>query len=437
MPKHRILVASALLAGASLFALAASADIWRAGYLPGWEQTNLPAAGVDFSAVTHLIHFALAPKADGSLNSDLDSITSANSADVVFSAHAAGRKALICVGGAGSQAGFQAAASSVNLSRFVGSLTNFVANRGYDGVDLDWEPLSVTDASAFSNLVAALRKALDGFPQHKLLTVAVGAFPPYGDPVSSQAALLASLQDNFDQINVMTYDLSGPYAGWVTWFNSPIFDGGLHFPGTTRVVPSVNGSVTNFLQNGVKAGKLGIGIPFYGYAWTGGAGASTGGVTLPRQAWKSAPTVTMPSYTAIMADYYQPRYYAWDAVAQAAYLSISNSDSERKMFVTFDDSRSCQAKIAYARNLGLGGVMIWELAQDHQPGRPDPLLQAIKRALGADPTASRSINQHERQFGLPGSAESAGGQDDPAATNEMGGGFGPTNKAVHPARTGS
>ena len=27
--------------------------------------------------------------------------------------------------------------------------------------------------------------------------------------------------------------------------------------------------------------------------------------------------------------------------------------------------------------------MIWELAQDHQPNQPDPLLQAVKQALAA------------------------------------------------------
>jgi chitinase len=396
----------------------------------------MPASEFDFSALTHVVHFAVRPNTNGTLNRTADSLSESNVVDLVSHAHRAGRKVLVCVGGTGSATGFRGATTPGNLSQFVAGLTNFLATAGYDGVDLDWEPLLATDAPAFTNLVVGLRTALDGFPQRKLLTAAVSAYPPYGDPVSSHAALFASLQDKFDQINVMTYDLSGPYDGWVTWYNSPLFDGGFFFPETSRVVPSVNGSLTNFLQNGVKAGKLGIGIPFYGYAWTGGAGASTGGVALPRQAWKSAPTVTMPSFSAIMADYYQPRYYAWDPVAQAAYLSISNSDSQGKMFVTFDDARSCQAKIAYARSLGLGGVMIWELALDHQPGRPDPLLQAIKDAL-AVPTGTSSLNQHESHFGLPGSAETTDGQGDPATTNQMGGGLAPTNNAVPPARTGS
>ena len=193
--------------------------------------------------------------------------------------------------------------------------------------------------------------------------------------------MFAMLQGQFDQINIMTYDLSGPYGGWVTWFNSPIYDGGYRFPSTGGLVPSVDGAVNGFLGNGVASGKLGIGIAFYGYVWTGGSGTSTAGVTQPRQSWTNAPTVSTPAYTAIMAGYYQSNFYHWDTSAQAAYLSITNANPANDMFISYDDQRTCQSKVSYARNRGLGGVMIWELAQDHQVGQPDPLLQAVKQAL--------------------------------------------------------
>jgi chitinase len=390
MPKHCNLVASALLAGAGLFTLTARAELWRTGYLPGWEQTNLPAAAVDFSVVTHLVHFALIPQADGSLDWDRDSITSANSAEVVSSAHAAGRKALICVGGAGvaNQSNFQAAASSANVSRLVGNLTNFLADRGYDGVDLDWEPLTASDTASYTNLVNRLRSALDAFPQHKLLTAAVGAYPPYGDPPDGHYALFAGLQSKFDQINLMTYDMSGPYSGWVTWFNSPIYDGGFHLPSSGGLVPSVDGSVSNFIAHGMLPGKLGIGLPFYGYVWTGGSGTSTEGVLLPRQSWTNVPAVTMPAYTAIMDVYFHSNNYHWDSAAQAAYLSITNTNPARNTFVSYDDPQTCRAKARYVQKLGLGGIMIWELAQDHKSGRPDVLLESLKPALGIHDVSS-------------------------------------------------
>ncbi len=341
----------------------------------------MPASNIDFTALSHIIHFSVVPNSNGTLNSSSNSITLANSTDVVTRAHAAGLKVLICVGGAGSESAFQAATTNATLPSFINNLTNFMASRGYDGVDIDWEPLPATDAQQYTNLVAGLRFALNGFSQPKLLTAAAGAYPPYGDPPTAEYLMFAALQNQFDQINIMTYDLSGPYAGWVTWFNSPIYDGGYRFPSTGGLVPSVDGSVGGFITNGVLPAKLGIGIAFYGYIWTGASGTSTGGVTQPRQSWTTAPTVTTPSFTAIMTGYYQSNLYHWDPGAQAAYLSITNASPANDMFISYDDQRTCQAKVSYARNLGLGGVMIWELAQDHTPNTPDPLLQAVKQSL--------------------------------------------------------
>ncbi len=371
-----------LLIGAlCLFSFVASADLWSTGYYPGWEQGALPASSIDFTALTHIIHFSVIPNTDGTLNSSANGVTPANSTDIVAQAHSAGKPVLICVGGAGSESDFQAATSNNTLAVFISSLTNFMATRGYDGVDLDWEPLTAADAGQFTNLVNGLRSALNAFPRHKLLTVAAGAYPPYGDPPTAEYAMFASLQNQFDQINIMTYDLSGPYSGWVTWFNSPIYDGGYRFPGSGGLVPSVDGAVGNFIANGVSPARLGIGIAFYGDIWQGGAGTSTGGVTQPRQSWTTAPSLNQSAYTTIMSGYYQSNLYHWDTNAQAAYLSISNANPANDMFISYDDQRTCESKVSYARNHGLGGVMIWELAQDHQTGQPDPLLQAVKQAL--------------------------------------------------------
>jgi chitinase len=183
----------------------------------------------------------------------------------------------------------------------------------------------------------------------------------------------------------MTYDLSGAYAGWVTWFNSPIYDGGYRFSTTGYLVPSIDGAVRNFITNGVPPGKLGIGIAFYGDVWAGGSGASTGGVSLPRQSWVSAPTVTQVPYSEIMSTYYQSNLYYWDSNAQAAYLSIDKSGAADDRFISYDDERTCQTKVAYARAHGLGGIMIWQLAQGHRSGHPaglrDPLVRAIQGAV--------------------------------------------------------
>jgi chitinase len=201
-------------------------------------------------------------------------------------------------------------------------------------------------------------------------------------PTGTTPSLITSVQTKFDQINLMTYDLSGPYPGWVTWFNAPIYNEGLQFasvPG--EYVPSIDGAVTNFLAAGITTNKLGIGIPFYGDVWKGGAGTGTGGATQPNQDWTTAPTVTAYTYNDLMSSNFTAAQYHYDSNAQAAYFSVTNTQSADDMFISFNDARACAATASYARNKGLGGFIIWELAQDHQAGKPDSLLQAIKQSL--------------------------------------------------------
>jgi chitinase len=388
-----------MLCGLCCLAATAQADLWTAAYYPGYEQDSLPPSAIDFTVVTHIIHFSVAPNTDGSLDTSANGIAPAYSGSLVSAAHAAGRKALICVGGASTEAGFQGATTEANRAVFISNLTNFVAAYGYDGVDLDWEPLPASDFDQFTNLVSGLRAALNRFPSHKMLTVAAGAYPSYGDPPDSEYTMYAALQDQFDQISVMTYDLSGPYPGWVTWFNSPIYDGGYRFPGTSELVPSVDGAVSGFVHSGVVSSKLAIGIAFYGDVWSGGAGTSTGGASLPRQSWTNPPAMTRLAYSGILSTYYQSNLHFWDTNAQAAYLSIDNPGSANDKFISYDDPHTCQAKVSYARNHSLGGVMIWELAQAHFPANPpgqrDPLLACVKQALATPSlTGIRITNQN-------------------------------------------
>jgi chitinase len=368
---------------ACLAPVSSRADLWITGYYPGYETGTMAPSNIDFTTITHVIHFSLIPGTDGSIDSNANSLTASACAKLVGLAHNAGKKALVCVGGASTETAFQGATTAANLGTFVTNIVNFMSGNGYDGVDLDWEPFNSADTPQYTNLVNGLRAALNGFSTHKLLTVAAPAYPEYGDSPTAEFTMLASVQAQFDQINIMTYDLSGPYEGWVTWFNSPIYDGGYTFPAApSELVPSINGAVSNFVSNGVQPGKLGVGLPFYGYIWTGGAG-----VTQPRQSWPATnvPTVSTPTYAEIMSGYYQTNLYHWDTIAQAAYLSITNVPASEDMFISYDDTEACQAKVSYVRNLHLGGLMIWELSQDYFPSQPagqrTPLTSALKQAL--------------------------------------------------------
>lgn len=365
-----VAIACALLVGSRV-----STAMWCTAYYPGWSQGALRATNVDFSALTHLVHFSLVPRKDGTIDPVPNVITAGNSSNVLAAARGSGVKVLICVGGAGAQAGFQSAAMPARRASFVNNLVTFATVRGYDGIDLDWEPLTPADIENFTNLVAALRAALDATGSNKLLTAAA----------ATQPALFAAVQDKFDQINLMTYDLAGPWNGWVTWFNSALTDGGAKFPKGGKSLPSVDGLVSSFITNGVARSKLGIGLPFYGYVWCGGRGTSTGGAAFPRETWTVPPTNFTLGYNVIMTNFFTTSRYRWDANASVPFLTIDAAGAQNDRFVSYDDEPSLAAKVRYAASNQLGGVMIWELSQGwrgEQPAdRRDPLLQAVKRAL--------------------------------------------------------
>lgn len=359
----------------------AQPNIWATAYYAGWKQGwvnngHLPAEEIDYSAVTHISHFSLVPKADGTLDAEVNSIRELNSSEVLTRAHAAGKKVMISVGGWGSDAGFRGATGTSHLSLFVMNLVTFMKTRGYDGIDVDWEVLESSDADQFIRFITTLRNALDRQNPRPLLTAAAG----------SQPEIFARIHQHFDQINIMTYDMSGAWPGWMTWHNAPIYDGGYRFKNAGRRVPSADAMVDMFVAAGVPTKKLGIGVDFYGYVWRGGTGTSTEGATKPGQNWELPPAVqaNVP-YHEIMEQFDRPELRRWDTTAQAAYLSIDKSGSADDMFVSFDDETTVRKKFEYVRWKGLGGLIIWELGGGYRPelpkGKRDLLLQAVKQAL--------------------------------------------------------
>lgn len=357
----------------------AQSGLWVTAYYAGWMQSYLTPQNIDYGAITHIIHFAVVPHSDGTIDDVVNGVTASAANALITPAHAAGRKVIISVGGWATDVAFRGATASPNRAVFISNMVSLVKNRHYDGIDIDWEPVLSTDAAQYTAFITELRTSLDSITPRPVLTAAA----------AWQPSIFATVKDKFDQINIMTYDLSGAWQGWVTWHNSPVYDGGNHLPGG-GLVPSANGKVDEFIAAGVPAGKLGIGIDFYGYVWSGGAGMPNGGATGPMQGWTTAPSVqpNVPYFT-IMDTYYQAQYARWDTVPQAAYLSIDNAGSSGDKFISYDNEMTCQKKIAYVRSKGIGGVILWELGGGYRASQPagqrDLLLQAVKNAAQPAP----------------------------------------------------
>ncbi|MCC6395927.1 MAG: T9SS type A sorting domain-containing protein [Bacteroidetes bacterium] len=341
---------------------------WVSAYYAGWMQSYCPPSAIDYGAVTHIIHFSINPTGGPNIDASGNGITTSASNAIIQAAHAAGKKVLITCGGWGDAQAFASATNSTNRAAFIANLVNFVTSRGYDGLDIDWEP--ITSASQFRLFIPELRAALDAAKPGLLLTIA-----SMGDNASS----IAAVQQHFDQINIMTYDMSGAWDGWVVWHNAPVYDGGYEFPGTNELVPSADGDVNQFVAAGIDKAKIGIGADFYGYVWSG--------VTQPRQTWSSTPSVNdnVPYYQ--LMNTYAAYAHQWDSIAHAAYISVPTGSGK---FVSLDNERTMAAKGAYVKSKGIGGMIIWELGGGYRSSAPagqrDVLLQAVKQAFFGQPT---------------------------------------------------
>ena len=351
----------------TIFASAFDDSVWVQGYYVGYERDLYPIEAVDFGALTHLMVGRVRPLADGSVTHDFD-IDDVNgpiwAQNTVNATHAAGRKAILMVGGAGEIDGWRAAAAQ-HRDALVANLLAVMDQFGFDGLDLDWEPLEDTDHADFEALASALRADRPNM----LMTVPVGWINSNfqtSDPWYGTIGLL------FDRVNIMTYDMAGPWDGWQSWHNSAL-------SGASPTTPSsVVTSVTFYLTSGVPSSRLGVGSAFYGYCWQGVTGPLQDGGTFANEATLS--------YATIIDGYYSPSLRQWDATASVPYLSSAAPIGAAACnFLSYEDEQSIAAKGAYASLRHYGGVIIWTIGQGHHanrpPGQQDPLLEAIRVAF--------------------------------------------------------
>ena len=330
----------------------------------------MPPSEIHFAALTHVIHTHVAPNGDGTVMSADLGMTPAASSAFISAAHHARVKALLGVANTWPRsADFPGATSPAHLEAFIGNLVALMQTRGYDGIDIDWEPLRGSEVPQFRDLVIGLRAAMDRITPRPILTAALW----------HQQAAVASVQDCLDQANIMTYDMAK--TGFMTWHNAPLYT-------SDSRAWSVERRMSSFVGAGVSPGKLGIGLPFYGYIWGGGTGTPTGGATAPRQGWTTAPGITWMNYNSIMVNLHEARYERWDAAALVPYLSIDRTGPEDDVFVTYENPSSIAAKVEFARSRGYGGWIIWELSADYFPqgltmAEKHPLAEAIRGVMEA------------------------------------------------------
>jgi chitinase len=330
----------------------------------GPTRAYTPVSAIEWSALTHVAAAFCRPQPDGSLDETLGLDTTAGpalAAALVAAAHAHGVKAIASIGGASSQAAFGQATAASTMSTFVASLEGLLTRYGYDGIDIDWEPLSTADQAAVLAVAGQLRVAQPGV----VLTIAVGyTNPNHPADLSGYPAIAGA----FDQVNVMTYGMAGLFPGWKSWYSSALYY-------SDKATPSsVDESVSEYLGAGVPATRLGFGLSSEGLCYGGG-------VTGPDQTLGAAVTVTHVAYADIVATYYAASASQWDSLAQVPGLSFTTpTGPDACTFITYDDPRSIARKGAYLEERNLGGLIVWRMGRAYVAGQ-NPLLDAVRASF--------------------------------------------------------
>jgi chitinase len=260
-------------------------------------------------------------------------------------------RVLISIGGGGNlDKPFATVVESPQaISAFTARCVALMQKWGFDGLDLDWEFPKAEQKEAYTALLVEMRLQLKAGARSEgpayLLTIAVPA-----GPWAMSRMDLARITPVLDWINLMTYDYYGSWSA-VTGHNSPLFGSPEDPQGL-----SVETTVEAYLASGVPAGKLVVGVPFYGRGFQQASPQHAG----LYQANNGAYGPGTYDYSEIAFKYLPTFERHWDAAARVPWLY----DPEQQVLISYEDPESMQAKAAYVLQNNLGGVMIWQIAGD-------------------------------------------------------------------------
>lgn len=215
--------------------------------------------------------------------------------------------------------------------QLIENLTAQIRERGFEGVDIDFEYILPEDKFAFTDFVREVRTAVNalGFP------VSVALAPKTSD---TQTGLLYEGKD---------YGLLGEAADYVLLMT---YEWGYTY-GPAMAVAPINKvrQVVEYALTRIPAEKINLGIPNYGYDWT-----------LPFVRGTSKAT-TIGNIEAVQIAIQRGADILFDETSQAPYFNyiLDNFTHE----VWFEDVRSLTAKFNLVKEYGLRGMSYWQIMQ--------------------------------------------------------------------------
>ena len=236
-----------------------------------------------------------------------------------------------------------------------------------DGFDIDWEYPTyaakdgehVNGASPddWGNFITLLKEMREAMPD-KILSYAASSSGKYTDNVSALQYV--------DYINVMTYDEGNP-----PYHNAPLYRSAI---ASSRTCAEAIDDIFHGKQ-GIPYQMMNFGLPFYGHG--DGYKLTTGNVYPGTVNYGDLEDIFFNG-TCDGKSVKGKNYRVWDDVAKVPYLA----DAMGKMYASYEDIESINAKVEFLKSRKMLGGMIWEFREDNKEGT---LRHAVKHAMDGNP----------------------------------------------------
>ena len=298
--------------------------------------------------------------------------------------------------------------NSANRKQFIDSAIAYAHRYGFDGIDIDWEyPGDVSRGGTiddFNNFIEFLKECSAAFSQAEprlYLSYAAPPFVPVGLPKNFQEdpdsyfKWLAQCAQYLDRMNVMAYDYHGPFDDpKITGANSP-----LNRDTNPKSNFYIAKTLENYLNNGVPANKIVLGMPTFGHSFAGVTGLSSmdnGPGKLFQTAGAPGPSTGHAGLLAYfeISDMIKQKHLTFgaDPVTSTAYgYHISH-----QTWVSFDTPDTIKLKAQMALDKNLRGVMFWAVDMDEYQW--EPRYPNIRNAWNVFQLPSKDLLQIEKSI---------------------------------------
>ena len=234
--------------------------------------------------------------------------------------------------------------NSALQSNLIEAVVNTILEKGYFGLDIDFEFIYPEDAGAYADFIRSLAQRLNpmGFPVIAALAPKISADQP---GLLYEGHDYRAIGAAANEVLLMTYE-------WGYTYGPPM---------AVAPLPNVR-QVVEYALTEIPAGHIWLGIPNYGYDWP-----------LPFVQGESKATSISNSYAISLAVRHNVAIQ-YDSRVQAPFFRYLDSlGTEHEVW--FEDARSIAAKLALIHEYGLKGAGYWNLM------RPFPQNWRVLNAL--------------------------------------------------------